>query len=340
MEERELWDSRMWLRWTTAICAGVTLAVGLCIVLYKIRLVVVPFAAGFVVAYIFDPWLDKLQSRGWSRQRAVWTIMALLLSFTVLAFVLLVPQVMGQITDAWQHRSLYSVRADRYYDDLRARAERWLGRYEGYLPGGKTPSEYLDEALQQLEGAAKQHWPRVLAWLGARTLQAFGVLVLILFGILVAFHFMLIIDSLREGVERLFLSERQSQEVNEIVERVNRMLGAYVRGMAAVSILVGIATGLALGGVSLAFGTRYALVLGVLAGATYAVPWIGQTVSAGAAFFFGLVTADHHALLAAVVCGGVVIAINQVCDNVVMPRIVGAQVGLHPLVVLLAIMVG
>jgi predicted PurR-regulated permease PerM len=81
-------------------------------------------------------------------------------------------------------------------------------------------------------------------------------------------------------------------------------------------------------------------VLGLLAGATYPVPWVGQAASAGAAFFFGLVTADQHALLAALICAVVVIAINQLADIVVMPKIVGGQVGLHPLLILFAVMAG
>lgn len=329
-------DSHTWLRITTAVCAGVLLAVLLCVVLYRIRLVFVPFVAGFVVAYLLDPLLDKLEARGWSRVRAVWAVMAAFIGLLGLALVLLVPRVLDQIGDAWENRRIYGLRADQYYRRSRESLERFLSQY---LPQAEA-SQYIDTQLAQLEKWADAHKGKVITWIGARIAQAAGLLALILLGALIAFHFMLVIDPLKQATQRLFLSPRQSREMDELVARVNRMLGAYVRGMAAVSVLVAAATALALWGAGFYFGTRYALLIGVLAGVTYAVPWVGQATSAVAAFFFGLVTADHHALAAALVCAVLVISINQLADNVLMPRIVGEQVGLHPLAVLFALMAG
>jgi len=332
-------DGRMWLRIVTAVCAGIVLAALVCVVLYKIRLVFVPFAAGLVVAYMLDPLLDRLQGRGWSRGRAVGTIMALFVSALLLVLALLVPRVVGEVTTAWNNWEVYSERANDYYDDGKAALVHWLEQYEDRLPTGDA-SQYVDEQLNALKGTAQRYGAVVLKRLGQRALQAGGLVFLVLFGTLIAFHFMLIIDPLRDTVKRLFLSPRQSQEVDVVVARVNRMLGAYVRGMAAVSILVAVTTWLALWILGFVFGTEYALAIGLLAGVTYAVPWVGQVASAGTAFFFGLVTADHHALLAAVVCAVLVIAINQLSDNTLMPKIVGESVGLHPLLVLFAIMAG
>ena len=332
-------DGQTWLRIVTAVCVGAAAAALLCLVLYRIRFVFVPFAAGFVVAYVFDPLLDRLEARGWTRRRAVWTVMSLLLLFLALLVVLLVPRVAGEVSDAWANWETYAERANGFFDRSRAWTVHQLEQYEDRLP---TPdaSQYVDQQLERLKDSSAKYGAVALKWLGQRTLQAGGLVFLVLLGTLIAFHFMLIIDPAREGVKRLFLSPEQSQEVDETVARVNRMLGAYVRGMAAVSVLVAIATWLALGVLGWVFGTEYALVIGLLAGVTYAVPWVGQVASAGTAFFFGMVTADHHALLAAVICLVVVIAINQIADNTIMPKIVGESVGLHPLLVLFAVMAG
>jgi len=312
------------------------LAMLLCLIVYKIRLVFVPFGAGFVVAYIFDPWLDRLESRGWSRQRAVWTVMALISAVLVLLVVVLVPRVVGEVGDAWENRELYASRIDATYERTRSTAEHWL---EPYLPETNV-GEYFDGQVEQAQTWADEHKGQIAGWVGSRLLQAVGMLFLALFGTLVAFHFMLIIDPLRQGAEAVFFTPEQSKEVDEVVGRVNRMLGSYVRGVVAVSALAGITTGIVLWGAGLYFGSRYALIVGLLAGVTYAVPWLGQTVSAGAAFFAGLATADHHSIIAGLVSGALVIGVNQISDNLVMPRIVGRQVGLHPLAVLFALMAG
>lgn len=324
------------MRLVTGVSLGICLAALLCAIVYKIRLVFVPFGAGFVVAYIFDPWLDRLETRGWSRYRAVWTVMALVFAVLALLFVVLVPRVVQQAGDAWDNRNLYAERVDETYGRARGTVERWLSPY---LPDTNI-GQYMDEQLRRIPDWADEHKGQIAGWVGDRVLQAVGMLFLVLFGTLVAFHFMLIIDPLRNGVEAVFFTPRQSREVDEVVTRVNRMLGSYVRGLVAVSALVAVTTGIVLWGVGLSFGTRYALIIGLLAGATYAVPWLGQTVSAGTAFLAGIATADHNSIAAGVVSGLLVIGVNQVFDNLVMPRIVGRQVGLHPLAVLFALMAG
>lgn len=336
MVEENTLEERSWMWWVSAFCIGGALAALVCFIVYRVNAILVPFIAGFVVAYIFDPLLDKLEDRGWSRRRAVWTVMGALLSVMALALVLLVPRVVTEASDAWQNRELYGERAAEFYNSTKGRAEDVLGNY---MPDSDV-TDYIDAQVQAAITWADENKATFLTWLGSATLQALGMVVLLALGTLVAFHFMIIIDPLRDSVKGLFLSESQGQEVDETVERVNRMLGAYVRGMAGVSIAVAIVTTLGLWGASLGFGTRYSLILGLLAGVTYAVPWVGQIVSAGAAGFFALVTADHHAAIAAIVAVIVVVAVNQIFDNVVMPRIVGESVGLHPLVVLFAIMAG
>lgn len=349
------------MRLVTAVSLGICLAALLCVVIYKIRLVFVPFGAGFVVAYIFDPWLDRLEGRGWTRQRAVWTVMVLVLAALALLLVVLVPRVVQQTGDAWDNRRAYGERVDDTYRRTLASAEGWLAPYlpetsagqhvddqretvpgsadAPYLPKTSV-GQYIDDQLKKVPGWADEHKGEIAGWVGDRVLQAIGMLFLVLFGTLVAFHFMLIIDPLRNGVEAIFFSPRQSREVDEVVARVNRMLGSYVRGLVAVSALVAVTTGIVLWVLGIYFGSRYALIIGLLAGATYAVPWIGQTVSAGAAFLAGIATADHHSIVAGLVSGLMVIGINQIFDNLVMPRIVGRQVGLHPLAVLFALMAG
>ncbi len=382
-EELEVEETRPWLWWVAAICIGTALAVALCVVAYKIRLIVVLFAAGFVVAYIFDPWLDKLEARGWSRSRAVWTVMGSMCGAAGLLALLLVPRVVGEVSDAAENWTHYSTTATRMFDTARESVTGWV---RGYLPDepqldqpdepqpgqpnepqpgqpdepqpGQPDepqpdrpdepqldqlsqlNEYIDRQIVVVRAWADAHKADALKWLGSVTLQVAGAAVFLVLVAIVSFHFMLIIDPMRDTIHGLYLSETQSQEVDETVVRVNKMLGAYVRGMAAVSLLVGAATAVALSCVALGFGTRYSLALGLLAGVTYGVPYLGQTVSAGAACFFALVTADEHSVIAAVVAGVVVVAVNQIADNVAMPRIVGEKVGLHPLVVLFACLAG
>ena len=77
-------EGRAWVRQVLVVALGGCLAVLVCVIVYKIRSAFVPFAAGLAVAYVLDPLLDRLEARGWSRSRAVWTVMACLIGVLVL----------------------------------------------------------------------------------------------------------------------------------------------------------------------------------------------------------------------------------------------------------------
>lgn len=121
---------------------------------------------------------------------------------------------------------------------------------------------------------------------------------------------------------------------------VSHMLGQYVRGMALVCLAIGTTNAVVLHVLGMVFGTQYGLLLGALAGVAYLVPYLGMVTICSAAGVLAYLTAGHSAWLAAVLSVGCILAVNQVYDTLVMPRIVGRKVGLHPLAIMLALLAG
>ncbi len=326
---------RTWVRQVLVVALGFCLAALICAVVYRIRAVFVPFAAGFVVAWVFDPVLDRLEARGWSRSRAVWTVMSLLLAVLVLGLVLLVPRVAADVTDVWKNQQVYALRAEGAYESTKEAVAQRLGQS---MPGVDV-SQYLERQLAATGEWAGAHQADIARWFGDRFKQAGGLVVLILLGILIAFHFMMVIDPLRSGVQALMAPE-DSREVDAVVVKVNRMLAAYVRGLASVSFIMGAGTAIGLTIIGVFFGTHYAWAIGLLAGLLYAVPYLGQFVTVVVTLFFGYVTAGHDPVIASLLSGATVMAVNAVADNLILPKIVGKSVGLHPLAVLFSMIAG
>ena len=111
-------------------------------------------------------------------------------------------------------------------------------------------------------------------------------------------------------------------------------LGGYLRGQAAISVLVGATTALALG----LLGVEYYLVLGLVTGVANVVPYAGFAVSAALALGVSVVTTgDFHQAAGVLVTFGVL----QTVENVVFqPWITGRTISMDPALVLLAILVG
>jgi predicted PurR-regulated permease PerM len=105
-----------------------------------------------------------------------------------------------------------------------------------------------------------------------------------------------------------------------------------VRGQLLLGLIVGTMSAV----VYLALGVPYAVFLGVLAGVLELVPIIGPIIAGAVAAVVSL-TEPPPLVLWVIVAA---LVIQQIENNLLVPRIQGAAVGLHPLVTLLAVLIG
>ncbi len=335
---------RTWAPLAVAVFLGSCLAVLVSLLAYRIRGVFLPFLVGFAIAYALNPLLDRLETRGWSRTKAVWVVTAivflilgLLVAVVVLVVVVQVPDAVSDMT-AWVNDQivLWEKREDPIHKHIHGHIiERYPNR-EDLL---QRADEKTDELLNTLQRDLTEALPAALGRIGVQIQKSASALLLMLLIPLIAFHFMRHIDPFRQGVANLVPADQRTR-VFAIASDINIMLGRYLRGLALVSIVNGLVSTMLLMIIGLIFGSRYAAVVGAVTGITYCIPWVGAAVSTVLAGTVGAVTATHHPVVCGLVSAGTMIGINQVFDNIVMPRIVGEKVGLHPLAILFGIMCG
>jgi predicted PurR-regulated permease PerM len=116
-------------------------------------------------------------------------------------------------------------------------------------------------------------------------------------------------------------------------EQVTRVLGGYLRGQFVLAATIGILVGV---GCAL-FQLPYAVVLGVLAAVFELVPMFGPILSAIPALLVALLATSFPTFFWVL---GYFILIQQIENNVLVPRIQGHAVGLHPLGALFALLAG
>jgi predicted PurR-regulated permease PerM len=122
--------------------------------------------------------------------------------------------------------------------------------------------------------------------------------------------------------------------VQEITAEVSAVFGKYMRGLGLVCLLNGLATALLL----VVFGIPFPLILALLAGMLYAVPYVGPVVAIG---LIGLISLMQGTLVGMLLLVGVLIFINSVLfDQLITPRLLGRQVGLHPILSIIAFLAG
>jgi predicted PurR-regulated permease PerM len=117
-----------------------------------------------------------------------------------------------------------------------------------------------------------------------------------------------------------------------LVDSIQKKMGLWLLGQLILSVSIFLMTFL---GLSL-LGVKYALFLALLAGLLEVIPYIGPFVSAVPAIFFAFI--QNPALAIAVLV--LYIIIQKVEGYVLVPKVMEKTVGVSPLAVLLALLIG
>ncbi len=210
-------------------------------------------------------------------------------------------------------------------------------------PGHPSPLVQLGRPLGITEAQVNAARQQVITWIGGSagtvasnaipiiTGVANGALDLVLVFVLSIY---LVADGSRAVAWlRTAAPTRQRARVKFFLDILERTVGGYIRGQVFMSALIGVLVG----GGMFAFGVPYALLLGVLAFILEFIPILGTLVSGAICVLVALPT--RGLLLAALVLVYFII-VHVIEGDVVGPRVIGRVLGLHPVVAIVALVIG
>jgi predicted PurR-regulated permease PerM len=287
-----------------------------------------PFIVGVVLVYLLAPFVDRLSGIGVPRALAV------LLSFVV---VIAVVTVIAMVSLTPLIRQLQA-----FIADLPTIARDARPAVEDFYVGLRLSPDvraYIDRLIASAAAGARS------IDLGAIVApivgSVFGILgTITAYAILPAWLFFLLKDRSRlaDRLERSLPADWRG-DVFAVFAMVERVFGNWIRGQLLLGASVGVASFLGLELLSIwinpVFG-RYAVLLALVAGILELVPIIGPIISAVPAVLIGL-TAGPTGFVAALI---LYLLIQQLENNVLVPKIQGDAVELHPSAVMLALVVG
>jgi predicted PurR-regulated permease PerM len=132
-------------------------------------------------------------------------------------------------------------------------------------------------------------------------------------------------------------------ELADLMRRIARVWQSFLRGQLILSITVGLATYLALTLV----GMPGALIFAIMAGLLEVVPNLGPIMAMIPAVIMALIQGSDvmrelgiNNLGFALITVGIYFLIQQLENNILVPRIIGDSVNLHPIIVICAVAVG
>ena len=291
-------------------------------VLWLLSPILLPFLAGFVLAYFLDPVADHLQRWGISRLAAALVIVIVALVLVVTALVFFLPMLADQI--------------GRFAGELPALVESLSNRLNEWAP------DWIKDAVSKsgadIQGSISQFAGNAANWLlgGLKTLLSGGLALVNLVSLLVvtpivAFYMLVDWDRMIATIDG-WIPRDYVETVRELGRDVNAAMAGFIRGQGTVCLVRGIfyATGLTLAGL------KFGLAIGLLAGALTFIPYAGAMTGGVLAIGVALVQfwPDYWAI-------GVVVsvfAVGQFLEgNFLSPKLVGKSIGLHPVWLMFAL---
>jgi predicted PurR-regulated permease PerM len=306
--------------------------------LWGLREALTPFAIALALAYFLNPLVNGLESVISSRMRwlarrveprtaAVGVITLVVVTVLVAGILLLVPALYHQAADAISN-------LPRWVAAVRARVEPLVQRLNLKYP------EQSEQLRDQLQANLKTLVPAVASPLTRILQTAFSsvlgfVLTLINLVIIPVFtvYLMFDINHIRTGAAEL-VPPRHRPYVYSRLERVDALLSAFARGQITVCLILGVFYAIGL----TACGVPMGLLVGFVIGLFNMIPFM----SAALGLPLGLVLSwvDDQSLPRLAAVAGVFVFGQFVEGNFITPRIVGQSLGLHAIVIMLAVLVG
>jgi len=317
-------------RWNTSTkrTVVVVLLVLLALVIYRFNAVIPPLMIAFLVAFVLDPIVDFITARlHLSRGLAtslVFFVLILGMLGTLAAPATVVPSIA---------RAVRALQIDviRIITDIGAFFERPL-MIRGYSVDLSQLYQELSGMLRTFVGSVAQGTIDVVLEVAS---GAFWLIIVLI----AAFYLVKDADRLVTQLDNLAPPGYRDDFVR-LRKQITAVWNAFLRGQLVMSLLMVAITTVA----AMAVGLPYAFVLGLLAGVAEFVPNLGPIVALIPAVLLALFQGSAFLPLSnfwfAVLVTGMYLVIQQVEGNLLLPRVMGSSLNLHPLVVLFGIIVG
>ena len=156
----------------------------------------------------------------------------------------------------------------------------------------------------------------------------------------ISIYIALEIPRVREYIGAVAQTPGYRQDAERLMAEFARIWSAYLRGQIVLGVVIGVIVG-----VSLALlGVQNALALGILSGLLEFVPVVGPLIGTGAAVVVAFFQPTNYLALSPLWFAGAVLGvmflIQQLENNLLVPRIVGEALDLHPLLVMIGVFMG
>lgn len=283
--------------------------------LFFVRDILILLFLAFIIVCAVDPIVDWLQRKKIPRVVSVAVLYALFFCLVVLVFSLLIPPLVNEINNFVKNSP-----------DLLAKFSGYFQKFQDF-----ASSHNLSESSQQFFSNLTDSLSSTTSGVFSQTVSILGGIFSVVIVFSVAFYVLVKERGVKKFVASVIPGDHKDY-VMDLVDRIQQKMGRWLQGQLLLMLII---FALDYAGLLL-LKVPYALILALLAGLLEIIPYIGPMISAVLALVFGFLISPVTGLLAF----GWFAIMQQIEGNVIVPLVMRKAVGLNPVVVIVALLVG
>lgn len=287
-----------------------------------IRTIIVMFLLAAVIAFVLDQPVSFLQEKlRLPRVLAVVIVWMALLAIFAGLMALIIPNVISELNYLIGQTPEYANRIESIVSNI----QKWFGELDVPMKPDITPQDVAGKLASGGEEVAR----RALGF--AELLFNMGLNVLLI--LIISIYMLIDAGHLRQAAKNFFPPQFRDDALR-LFGRIQYALGRYLRGQLLVSSVMGI-----LGGIIAFYGGAgaYVFIIAVWVAATEVIPLIGPFLGAVPAVILAyFIVSPGRAVVVALLF----LAVQQLEGHILVPKIMGRSVGVHPLWVMFAVLSG
>lgn len=283
-----------------------------------------PVLYSIAFAYLLNPFVNFFEKKGISRVWGTLLIYLLLGAFVTIIAILFFPKISSEFQNLVTQLPEYSKETIDFFNDL----------YNKYT----SNIENLPPELQGIKDVVSENINRIQTILISSVnglmnsiINMFSKIIGLIIIPVLTFYFIKDKELFKRKMYLAIPKKFRADSVR-VSREIDSVLARFIRGQMIIALFVGVTTTIGL----LIIGIDYALLIGLMAGIANFVPFFGPIIGIIPAFLFALLD-DPMKIIWVLILFAV---IQQVESNIMAPKIVGDSVGIHPVVVILALLVG
>lgn len=281
-----------------------------------------PFVAGMVLAYLFNPLARRLERLGVNRMVASLTIIFLFVLAFIVLILLIAPILGGQLAAFIENLPAYVRRLQEVVGEP---GKPFLRQVFG--PNFSATDASLGDLVAQSAGWLTTFLRSL--WSGGQTL--ISVLSLVVITPVVAFYLLNDWDRMVAAIDG-WVPVQQRETVRQLAHEIDLAIAGFVRGQAGVCLILG-----SFYAVSLTLtGLNFGLLIGLVSGFITFIPYVGSLT--GLVLSSGVAVAQFWPNWTWILVVFGVFLIGQFLEGyILVPKLVGDSVGLHPVWLMFAL---